>query len=310
MGNFNSSKNDKSRLSFSIEPSKFNPEFDYEIITSDELVKKINAIFKSVTSDHMGGKFVPNFIPPNLTQYDGLFNSVNNFINDKASDDKEKNTMLAISAKINSTLKGIMLNANKPSAEFSYIDLYFEDRREEENKIKFIASKAKVAEKTGGTLVDGLINAYKSRGDFRSLALTDDAKDFLKKLVPNFNPMDGRPIKVNKNIIWENLYKEETTQHLWTQVNNNRLYTYIRVPIDISKCLSMIYGSKIEGTDSHYEYKIAFVVPDKENLPKWNKEVETNNYMLHIIRIDGEQMNKANNRYSTSITTNKLGFLV
>lgn len=309
MATINETKNTEA-LKLTFEKSDFNGELEYKLISTNKLVKQICKTFGAMTDDFVGARFVRvDRVPQIASEFlNARLNDIDHFIDAKASNE-EKASLFQVSNIIRNYINAEENNKLKPNGALSYVCLYFEDRREGEGKVKFVKPKDKIMKESSTDKMSGWINAWNSRNDYKYLAITADAKKCLEGFVPRRNPMNNKEAYNSKQgILWDNLYDVRTINDLYNMGYYQKQYNVVMVPIDINKFFSMIHGKTVEGSNQKYEYEFNFVVPKAPSV--FAEQVRTNNYMLNVVQINGERVQKVANENGVTTNTNKLGFLV
>lgn len=308
MANFINDVKDKNELNVTFEKSKFNGELEYKLISTNKLVKEINKVFSAMTGDLLGARFIRvDNVPPIASEFlNARMNEIVNFIAAKASNE-EKPSLFKSADIIRNYFNSEENNKRKPNGAFSYVALYFEDKRDEEGKVKFVKPKDKIAKEASPSKAAGWINAWNSRNDYRYLSITPEAKKCLEGFVPKRNPINNKPTFDKHGIIWDNLYTVKSIGDLYNAGYYNTQYNIVEIPISISNFFAMIHGKTVEGSNQRYQYEYSFVLP--KDFSVFQEQERTNNYMLNVVQINGERVNKLANENGISVNNNKLGFL-
>lgn len=300
-------KNNDSELNVSFEHSEFNGELKYKITTSDRLIREIGKTFSAMTNDYLGARFVcVDRVPQIAIEFlNARMNDIDRFINAKASNE-EKASLFQISNIIRNYINAEENSKLKHNGALSYVALYFGDIKEGDGKVKFVKSKDQLAKESSEDKIESWINAWNSRNDYKYLSITPEAKKCLEGFVPRKNPINNKDVFGNHGIIWENLYDVKSIDDLYNR-GYNKQYNVVEVPIDIRKFFSMIHGRKIKGSNQIYQYDFNLIIPNDQSL--FAEQIRTNNFMLNVVQVDGEQVQKTANESGIATNNNKLGFI-
>lgn len=309
-------------LNVTFEKSAFNGELKYKLITTDKLVKEICKTFSAMTDDFIGAKFIrvdkpaANYNDFLNKKVDDLNNFVFNASNLKTVINGEDQPLIpaAETAKayeatniLRNYVHAEESSKTKPNGELSYVVLYFVDHQVGDGKVKFVMPKDKIIQESSKSKVDGWINAWNRRNDFKYLALTDDAKKCLEGFVPPVNPMNKKEAFNKHGIIWDNLFDVSVINDLYCTGMYNKTYNVCMVPLDIRKFFSMIYGKNVEGSGEKYAYNFTFMLPSNPSV--FMDQFRRNNFVLNVVQVDGNRVRKYAEENGVSTNTNKLGFI-
>lgn len=182
-----------------------------------------------------------------------------------------------------------------------YARLWFSDNPDIKTKVKFVNKIADMLPRHGN-IIDVMNGMTGSTA--KSLAFTDDAKDYLAQIVPRVNPENKavvittervKVINEKKEVHWENDQKIK-----WENLAYERLSimkyssgqkVYLVIPIDISKFLKMNNGSKDEKSGDTLQYSVN---PTNTLTNGYGYLIEINRY--HVEPIEEKLHKYAENR--------------
>ena len=248
----------KVELTLDIEKEVFEGDFECKVITTTELCKKINALFKSTLWGYIGCEIIVAPASPNMP------NNID-FITQQLSVSQDCNAF----------------NKNRPP----YLVLYFKDIKMPDGtgKIKALEPFNSTKGENGIEYLNKISNAQNS---FRRYSFSDHAKKFLERFI---NMRKGEEIK------WDDDSNNET-RFVYEIVNNEPSGSFITVKVvglDINKILYDLFVPK-NGSTVMYQLRVQKPLATGQSVDMFGRIIPgpIREYLLAIDQYDINAVNK------------------